>query len=381
MIPYSTQSIDSLDIKAVNKVLKSNFLTQGPIVKKFEAHIERYTNSRFATSTNSATSALHISCMALGLSKNDILWTSSISFVASANCGIYCGAKVDFLDIDIDTFNIDTLKLEKKLIKAKKNKKLPKVIVLVHMAGLPCEMKKIKNLSRNYGFKIIEDASHAIGSKYIKSKIGDCKYSDLTVFSFHPVKNITTCEGGMVTTNNRILDDKLKLFREHGIQKNFKLKKRSKDYDQVLLGYNYRMNEIQAALGIEQLKKLNKWVKYKNFLAKRYRDKLKNLPISFQKIKKGITSSYHLFIIVIRSNVKNHERDLVFEKLLKSKIGVNIHYKPIYRQSYYSKFKFNINNFKSSEYYYENCISIPIYSGLSVSNQDFVIKKIEECLK
>tara|TARA_B110000305_G_C19456039_1_gene650993 strand:- start:2814 stop:3959 length:1146 start_codon:yes stop_codon:yes gene_type:complete len=381
MIPYSTQLIDSLDIKAVNKVLKSSFLTQGPIVKKFEAKIENYTNSKFATSTNSATSALHIACMALDLSRNDTLWTSSISFVASANCGIYCGAKVDFLDIDIETFNIDTLKLEKKLIKAKKNKKLPKVIVLVHMGGLPCEMEKIKRLSIKYAFKIIEDASHAIGSKYIKSKIGDCKYSDLTVFSFHPVKNITTCEGGMVTTNNKIIDKKLKLFREHGIQRDFKLKKRTKDYDQVLLGYNYRMNEVQAALGIEQLKKLNKWIKYKNFLAKRYRDKLKNLPISFQKIKKNITSSYHLFIIMIRSDYKKHDRDLIFEKLIKSKIGINIHYKPIYRHSYYSKFKFNINNFKSSEYYYANCISIPMYSALSVSNQDFVIKRLKELLK
>lgn len=380
MIPYSRQLIDNLDLKAVNKVLKSNFLTQGPMVKKFESKVSNYCGSKFAVSVNSATSALHIACMTLGLKEGEYLWTSSISFVASANCGVYCGAKIDFLDINLDTFNIDIDKLEKKLVLAKNNKKLPKIIVVVHLGGVPVELSQIKKLSRKYGFKIIEDASHAIGSYYKNSKIGDCKYSDLTVFSFHPIKNITTCEGGMITTNNKKYDKSMRLYREHGIKRDFKTKKRSKFYDQITIGYNYRLDELQAALGIQQLKKLNKWIKYKNFLAKRYFSKLRNLPIDFQKVPNYIKSSYHLFIIIIKSNNKKHRRDLIFEKLIKNKIGVNLHYKPIYLHSYFRNLNIKKNNFKSSEYYYNRCISIPMYSGLSKTKQDYVIKKLNEFL-
>ena len=380
MIPYSKQLIDNLDLKAVNKVLKSSFLTQGPMVKKFESNVSYYCGSKFAVSVNSATSALHIACMTLGLKEGEYLWTSSISFVASANCGLYCGAKIDFLDINLDTFNIDIDKLEKKLVIAKNNKKLPKIIVVVHLGGVPVELFQIKKLSRKYGFKIIEDASHAIGSYYKNSKIGDCKYSDLTVFSFHPIKNITTCEGGMITTNNKKYDKSMRLYREHGIKRDFKTKKRSKFYDQITIGYNYRLDELQAALGIQQLKKLNKWIKYKNFLAKRYFSKLRNLPIDFQKVPNYIKSSYHLFIIIIKSNNKKHRRDLIFEKLIKNKIGVNLHYKPIYLHSYFRNLNIKKNNFKSSEYYYNRCISIPMYSGLSKTKQDYVIKKLNEFL-
>ena len=276
MINYSKQLITKKDINSVLRVLKSDYLTQGPMVSKFEKQVSKYCNSKFAVAVNSATSGLHIGCLALDLKKDDIVWTSAISFVASANCAAYCGAKVDFLDISLDNFNIDIEKLEKKLKISKKINKLPKILILVHFAGLPCDMKRINRLKKKYKFKIIEDASHALGAKYYNKKIGDCSYSDLCVFSFHPVKPITTMEGGIVTTNDKSIFKNLKVFREHGISRSNIKKMRPKYYEQIKLGFNYRMNDVQAALGVEQLKKLEKFNSIRRKLQKRYEKFLDN---------------------------------------------------------------------------------------------------------
>jgi dTDP-4-amino-4,6-dideoxygalactose transaminase len=287
VIPYSRQSLDQTDINAVTKVLKSNFLTQGPYVEKFENEIKKFCKVKFATAVNSATSALHLSCAALGLKRNDYVWTSPISFVASANCALYCGAKIDFIDIDFKTFNIDINILSQKLIKAKINNKLPKIVVLVHMAGVSCEMKEIKKLSNKYNFKIIEDASHCTGSKYNNLPVGNCKYSDISVLSFHPVKIITTGEGGVILTNKKSLNSKVKILRTSGIKKNLSKKKLKNKgtwfYEQQLLGYNYRMSDISAALGLSQIKKINKFVKKRNNIAKMYIESLTNYPIKKYK--------------------------------------------------------------------------------------------------
>ena len=286
IIPYNRQHIDTSDIKLVNKVLKSNLITQGPNVGKFEKAIAKRVKSKYAVASNSATSSLHLACMAIGLKKGDWLWTSPNSFVASSNCGLLCGAKIDFIDINPRTYNLDVDRLEKKLVKAKKSKKLPKVVVPVHFAGLPCEMKKIFELSKKYKFKIIEDASHALGAKYNSEDIGNCKYSDIAVFSFHPIKMITTIEGGVATTNNQKYADQMSKLRTHGIVKEkFKMKRKKEGnwyYEQNDLGLNYRMNDVQAALGLSQLKKLNKFLKKRREIAKLYIKKLKKLPVNFQ---------------------------------------------------------------------------------------------------
>ncbi len=379
MIPYSRQLVTKEESLQINKVLLSKYLTQGPMVPKFEKGISQYCGSKFSVAVNSGTSALHIACLALKIKKNDIVWTSAISFVASANCGAYCGAKIEFLDIDLSTFNISVNFLEKKLITAKKRGGLPKAIILVHLGGLTCNMQDINRLKKKYKFKIIEDASHAIGSKFFNNKVGSCKFSDVTVFSFHPVKTITSCEGGIATTNSKKIYAYLKLFREHGISRQNKKKFKNKSpkyYEQVELGFNYRMNEVEGALGILQLKKLDKWVKYKNLLAKRYDHALKDLPLHFQRVPKNYYSSYHLYIILLKNNNKK-DRDNLLKTLTNKGIGCNIHYMPIYRHPFYKK-KDSIKNFPSSENYYKNCISIPMYAGLSIKNQDKVINILKK---
>jgi len=378
MINYSRQLISKDDINSVVKVLNSDFLTQGQKVLQFENNISKYCNSKHAVSVNSATSGLHISCLALGLKKNDIVWTSAISFVASANCAVYCGAKVDFLDISINDFNIDIELLEKKLKLAKKNNQLPKIIIVVHFAGLPCDMKKIYKLKKKYKFKIIEDASHALGSTYFNNKIGNCKYSELCVFSFHPVKPITTGEGGIVTTNNKQLKTKLNLFREHGIKRINSKKMRPKYYEQIILGFNYRMNELQAALGIQQLKKLNSFNSIRKKLFDRYNQKLKNDKIIKPKKFANFYSANHLYIIMLRSN-NIKKRDEILKKLITKKIGCNVHYMPIYRHPFYKKKKYV--ELKNSELFYKNCISIPLHQSLKYSSQDKVIKLLNKIIK
>ena len=376
MIPYSKQYIDKNDIENVKKILKSNFLTQGPTVEKFENVVKQKCKAKFATAVNSATSALHLSCLALDLKKGDYLWTSPISFVASANCGLYCGAKIDFVDVCLDTFNIDVITLENKLIHAKKKGKLPKIIVTVHMGGLSCDMKKINTLSKKYGFKIIEDASHCVGSKLRNKYVGACIYSDISVFSFHPVKIITTGEGGIILTNKKSLNDKVKILRTSGVNKNLKKNKILKNglwfYEQQMLGFNYRMNDISASLGISQMNKLNFFVKRRNQIAKRYIKNLNNNEVKFQVIKKGYYSSYHLFIIRVDKNIRKR----LFNKLRKEGYFVNIHYIPIHLHPYYKKLGFKKGMFPNSEKYYEEAISLPIYPGLSKSHQLNIIKII-----
>ena len=302
-VPYSRQCINKKDINAVNSVLKSDFLTTGPKIIDFEKKLSNFFGSKYSLGVNSATSALHIACMSLGLKKNDYLWTTPISFVASANCALYCGAKVDFVDIDKDTCNISIEELEKKLKKTNK-KKLPKIIVLVHLSGHPVDLKEVKKLSLKYKFKIIEDASHAVGSVYEGSKIGNCKYSDICVFSFHPVKIITTGEGGSVLTNSKKIFDKAFLFRSHGINKDVTSKDNPWHYDQISLGYNYRMNEIEAALGISQLSRINQFTSRRNKISDFYKKKLNKHKIKFQHLLPRSKSSMHLFIIRVSSKIR-----------------------------------------------------------------------------
>ena len=384
MIPYSRQFIDNDDISSMVKVLKSKLVTQGPLVKKFENKISNITQSKFATAVNSATSGLHIACLALELKKNDYLWTVPNTFVSSANCGRFCGAKIDFVDINSETLNICEKELSKKLIQAKKQKKLPKIVVVVHFGGNPANMFKIKQLSIKFGFKIIEDASHALGSKYKKKPIGNCKYSDVAVFSFHPVKQITTCEGGVVTTNNLNLKKKMDLFRSHGIVKDPKnfLQNNFDDwkYEQQYLGYNYRMNEIQAALGISQLKKLKKFVGQRNKIALYYKKKLNNKKILFQKILNQNQSSYHLMIITLKLNMIKKSYKEIFNYLKKSKIGINLHYYPVHLQPYYQEHCGKIE-MKNSEKYYKSSFSIPVYYNIKKSDIDFVVKKINKVIQ
>jgi UDP-4-amino-4,6-dideoxy-N-acetyl-beta-L-altrosamine transaminase len=385
VIPYGKQNISDADIEAVVNVLKSDFLTQGPQIPLFEQSVSDYCGSNYSIAANSATSALHISCLALGLGKGDWLWTSPNSFVASANCGLYCGAQVDFVDIDSNTYNISISELEQKLINAKLEKKLPKILVAVHFAGQSCDMKIIRSLSREYGFFIIEDASHAIGGKYRGEYVGSCKYSDISVFSFHPVKIITTAEGGIATTNSAELAKKMRIYLSHGITRDKSLME-SKDnspwlYEQVDLGFNYRMTELQAALGISQLKKINEFVVKRHLLKKRYDLLLSNLPVIRPYQSKECYSSFHLYPIRFDLSGQNTKyRKQVFNKLRKNNIGVNVHYIPIHTQPYYMKLGFKIGDFPNSEEYYESAISLPLFSSMTFEQQDEVISALKGAL-
>ena len=384
MIPYGRHEIIQSDIDAVTQVLESDFLTQGPMVPKFEKLVAGYCGVDRGVATNSATSALHIACLALNLKEGDYLWTSSITFVASANCGLYCGAKVDFVDIDPQTYNISPEALKEKLIQAKKLNKLPKIVVLVHFAGQPCDMHKIYPLSQKYGFKIIEDASHAIGAKFKNKPIGSGRYSDITVFSFHPVKIITTGEGGMAVTNNHKLADKMLLLRSHGITRERELMTHEPDgdwyYQQIDLGFNYRMNDIQAALGISQMQRLDECVEKRHIIAKRYNKAFKKISICTPFQSKEGYSSYHLYVILLKHNSSEHHKNL-FTQLRKCGIGVNLHYIPVYKQPYYEAMGYDIENYPNSEKYYKSAISLPIYPSLTMDDQDYVIEELIRCIK
>jgi UDP-4-amino-4,6-dideoxy-N-acetyl-beta-L-altrosamine transaminase len=370
MIPYSRHNISKEDIKNVLKVIKSDFLTTGPEVEKFEKKLSKKFKSKYVSCVNSATSALHLACLSLGLKKGDYLWTSAISFVASANCGVYCGANIDFVDIEISTLNISITDLEKKLYLAKLKKKLPKVIVVVHLAGNPCDMQKIYNLKKKYGFKIIEDASHAIGAKYKNFIIGDCKFSDACIFSFHPVKIITSAEGGAVLTNSSKIFKDINLLRNHGIDK--KTNNGSWFSKQIRLGFNYRMNDIEAALGSSQLNRLDQFLFYRNKVSNFYREKL-NKKVSIQKINKHNYCSYHLFVVMVKESLRNK----IFKKLRNEGFFVNLHYMPIYRNDYYKKkFVINNKNYPNSEKYFKTAISIPNFYDLKFKSANKVIKII-----
>jgi UDP-4-amino-4,6-dideoxy-N-acetyl-beta-L-altrosamine transaminase len=385
MIPYGRHDINQDDIDAVISVLKSDFLTQGPCVPKFEQAIANYCEAKYSVAVNSATSALHIACLALGLGKGDILWTTPITFVASANCGLYCDAKVDFVDIDPDTYNISTSELEKKLIQAKKSNSLPKVIIPVHFAGQSCDMKGIHELSKIYNFKIIEDASHAIGGKYLDKPIGNCQYSDITVFSFHPVKIITTAEGGIATTNSKELSIKMDLLRSHGITRDSELMTKETEggwyYQQIMLGFNYRMTELQAALGVSQLQRVDGFVAKRHELQERYTESLKKLPLVLPYQSKESYSSLHLYPIQLKLDNINKTHQQVFAELRENNIGVNVHYIPVHMQPYYQNIGLKVGDFPEAEKYYTCAISIPLYQGLTFSMQDKVVSTLENILK
>jgi len=376
MINYGKHYISEEDITSVTEVLKSDWLTQGPKVPEFEKSLSEYTGSKYVSLVNSATSALHLGCLALGLGEGDWLWTSPISFVASANCGLYCGANIDFIDINLDTYNIDIDILNEKLLIAEREDKLPKVIVLVHMCGSSIDTKAIYELSKKFHFKIIEDASHAVGAKYRDLPVGSCKYSDICVFSFHPVKIITSAEGGAILTNSPEIDNRVKSYRSHGITKDVEKFKNSSEgpwyYEQHSLGFNYRMNDLQAVLGLSQLQRLDSITLKRNDLANIYKEMLEGLPIEFQKIIDHSFSSYHLLSIRIKTDQVQQKKKYLFESLLRMGIGVNLHYIPIYRQPYYSQFGFNYKNFPNAEKYYDQAITLPLYPNLSSSDLNFI---------
>ena len=384
MIPYGKQDVNQADIESVVNVLQSDFLTQGPQVPLFEKTVAEYCGAQFGVAVNSATSALHIACLALGLRKGDRLWTSPNSFVASANCGLYCSAYVDFVDIDSKTYNLSTEELERKLIQAKQDNKLPKIIIPVHFAGQSCNMKKIHALSQEYGFKIIEDASHAIGGKYLEQPIGCCQYSDITVFSFHPVKIITTAEGGLATTNNKELTERMQLFSSHGVTRNPRLMNKLPEgdwyYQQVDLGFNFRMTELQAALGVSQMKRLDEFVTRRHILQKRYDSLLNDLAIIKPYQDQDSYSALHLYPIQVDLDSIDKNRQQIFEELRRSGIGVNVHYIPIHTQPYYQELGFRDGDFPNSEAYYDRAISIPLFHNMALEQQDEVVNNLKGIL-
>jgi len=385
MITYGRQEITEADITEVEKVLRSDFLTQGPIVPKFEQSVADYCGASHAIAVNSATSALHIACLALDLGPGDWLWTSPNTFVASANCGRYCGADIDFVDIDAKTYNISVDALSEKLIQAKKLGKLPKIVVPVHFSGQPCDMPAIHELSKHYGFKIIEDASHAIGSSYNQIKVGSCTHSDITVFSFHPVKIITTAEGGMALTNDKDVANKIYRLRTHGITSDkIKMEERPKDeiwnYQQIDLGFNYRMNDIQAALGLSQMKRLDKYVKRRQEIAKHYDNTLKKLPLVIPWQSPSNYSSYHLYTILIKKNLTQKTQRQVYDELIEKNIGINLHYIPVHRQPYYENLGFKKNIFPQAENFHREVLSIPIHPSLKEEQQSYVIETLKGIL-
>ena len=380
-IPYGRQEITEDDIKEVTKVLRSDFLTQGPKVAEFEKRVAEEVDARCGVAVNSATSALHLACLALGLGEGDHLWTSPTTFVASANCGLYCGATIDFVDINKNTGLMCVKELELKLERAKKESKLPKIVIPVHLCGASCDMKAIKKLAQKYDFYIIEDASHAIGGTYENKPVGCCKYSDITIFSFHPVKIITTGEGGMAVTNSEKLADEMRLLRSHGITKeerNFQNKNMGLwHYEQKELGYNYRMNDIEAALGISQLKRLKKVVEIRNQQLSLYQNKLKDCRVELLEVPEKAYSSVHLVVARLTKSTEEEHRE-IFKKLRSLGIGVQLHYAPVHLQPYYRKAGFQEGQFKNAEEYAKTAMSIPVYPGLTNQEQDYVCEKLKE---
>ena len=380
MIPYGKQEITQSDIDAVVEALKSPLITQGPKAQEFEEKVANKVGAQFGVSFNSATSALHCAALALGLGKGDYLWTTPNSFVASANCGIYCGAKVDFVDINPQTYNLDAEKLEKKLKSTPKHR-LPKVLVAVHFAGQSCDMESIRTLSRIYQFKVIEDASHALGGSYGEFPIGCCKFSDITIFSFHAVKIITSAECGMETTNSPKLAKKMQMLKSHGITKDSAdLKRKTQGawyYEQQMLGFNYRLSELHAALGISQLARLEDYVRTRNALVKTYNENLRDLELITPFVASYNYSAFHLYVIVLtpKSGIKRKE---LFAKLQNAGIGVQVHYIPIHLQPFYKKFGFKKGDFKIAESYYKNAISLPLFPTLSEQEQQKVIAILRE---
>lgn len=381
MIFYGKQNVNKADIEAVVSVLQSDFLTQGPAIEKFEQYVAKYCGAKYAVAVTNATSALHIACLAAGLKKGDILWTAPITFTASANCGRYCGADIDFVDIDKKTYNISVEELEEKLINTDAK---PKVVVPVHFTGQSCDMEKLYRLSKQYNFKIIEDASHAIGGEYKGHKVGCCEFSDMVVFSFHPVKIVTTGEGGMVLTNNKDLYDKLILYRSHGITRNQDLMTKKSDgpwyYQQIDLGFNYRMTDIQAALGYSQMQRIDEFVAKRRYLVNRYNDLLKDLPLILPYQIDEANSSWHLYVVKADFDKINKSKIDLFNEMKAKGVCLNLHYIPVHTQPYYQSLGFKQGDFPNSEAYYKDVFTLPLYYDLSDKQQDYIVQCLKEVL-
>jgi UDP-4-amino-4,6-dideoxy-N-acetyl-beta-L-altrosamine transaminase len=384
VIPYGRQDINQDDIDAVVEVLRSDWLTQGPVLPRFEAAVAGYCGASYAVAVNSGTSALHLACAALGLGPGDWLWTSPISFVASANCARYCGAGVDFVDIDPRTGNMSVAALESQLAMAERQGRLPKAVIPVHFAGLSCDMKTIGQLAERFGFAVIEDACHALGGSYRGRKVGSCRYSDLSVFSFHPVKSITTAEGGMVLTNDQALYDRLCLLRTHGITRDEGRMTGESDgpwyYQQIDLGWNFRLNDMQAALGLSQMKRLDEFVSRRESLARRYDDRLEGLAVRLPGRQPDAESAWHLYVIRLELDRIGRGRRQVLASLREAGIGVTVHYIPIHLQPYYQALGFRAGQFPEAERYYAEALTLPLYFRLTEDDQDRVVKVLTESI-
>lgn len=382
MIPYGRQAISEADIEAVVRVLRSDWLTQGPAVPAFETAVAKYCGARHAVAVNSGTSALHLACLALNVGPGDRVWTSAITFVASANCALYCGAEVDFVDIDTRTYNMSVEALANKLEVAQRVGILPKVVIPVHLCGQPCDMAAIRELGRKYGFRIVEDASHAIGARYRGEPIGNCRYSDIAVFSFHPVKVITTAEGGMAMTNDPALAKQMRLLRTHGITRDAEDMTRSPDglwyYEQVALGFNYRMTDVQAALGSSQMQRVDEFVAARRRIAARYDALLAGMPVRTPWQHPGGASAWHLYVVRLKLKELRRSHREVFAAMRNAGVGVNLHYIPVYRQPYYARLGTRVSECLEAERYYLEAITLPLYPQLDAAQQDRVVRTLRE---
>ena len=380
MIPYGRQSIDAADIAAVAEVLRSDFLTQGPAVERFEQAMSAYCGAAHGVAACNATAALHLACLALDLGPGDLLWTSPITFVASANCALYCGAEVDFVDIDPATYNMSAERLTEKLERAERDGRLPKIVMPVHLAGQPCDMRAIAELARRYGFRIVEDASHAVGARYANSSIGDCRYSDIAVFSFHPVKIVTTGEGGMAMTNDPDLAARMALLRTHGITRDPALLQDPDEggwyYEQHALGFNYRMTDIQAALGTSQLQRLDDFLERRRALASAYDEAFAEAPLTRPVQSSGGQSSWHLYVI----RVAAARRRALYDGLRDRGIAANLHYIPVPRQPYYRALGFDPADWPDAEAYYAEALTLPLYAAMTDEQQGEVVAAVREIL-
>lgn len=384
MIYYGKQDINEADIQAVEKVLRSDFLTQGPAIERFEQCVADYCGANYAVAVTNATSALHIACLAAGLGKGDVLWTSPITFVASANCARYCGADVDFVDIDDKTYNMSVTALEEKLRQAETVGRLPKIVVPVHLAGQSCDMKRIHELATAYGFTVLEDASHAVGAEYLGGKVGSCVFSDMAVFSLHPVKIITTGEGGMVLTNSKELYEKLTLYRSHGITRDPAFMTHESDgpwyYQQIELGFNYRMTDIQAALGCSQMQRLDEFVARRRYLAARYDKLLKGLPLVTPYVQHDVVPSWHIYIVRVDfSRVKKSKQE-IFDAMWEKGVALNLHYIPVHTQPYYEQLGHRPEECPEAMQYYEEAMTLPLYYDLTDEQQEHIVALLKEAL-
>ncbi len=384
MIPYGRQDIDDSDVEAVVAVLRSDFLTQGPAVPKFEETVANHVGAAHALAMNSATSALHVAYLALGVGPGDWVWTTSITFIATANAALYCGAKVDFVDIDPVTYNMSVAALEAKLVVAEREGRLPKLVVPVHLCGQSCDMAGIAALAKTYGFRVVEDASHAIGGKYLDEFVGNCRYSDICIFSFHPVKIVTTAEGGMALTNDRALADKMALLRSHGMTRDTSLYQGENEggwyYEQIDLGFNYRLTDLQAALGTSQMARIDRYVARRHAIAQRYGELFADVPITLPEQAADTYSAYHLYPIRVPADRHGAVRAEVYKRLRELGIGVNVHYIPVHTQPYYQAFGFRKGDFPLAESYYAEAISLPMYPTMTDAQQDEVVAAVKQAL-